>query len=105
MLLYNNFNEQEKMSFINDLKNIWFSIKNNFNIANDKDFLYYIDFIIKYPLKLKWKIIEVSEFNWKRDEKTWIFCWTFQYKFENNEIINIDSLCIDKNNKMLIHNF
>jgi len=104
LLVYSRFNNEEKQAFINDLKNVWFSISDNFNIVNTNDFNSYMDFMIKYPLKSKWKIIEVSEFNWKRDEQTGIFCWTFQYKFDNNKTMNIESLCLDKNNKMLIHN-
>jgi len=101
--VYSWFSEKEKELFKNDLIEIWFDWNNSFNILDDKDFTKYLEFLIKYPVKSNWKIIEVKEVNWKYDEKSDIFCGTYKYVFEWNKDLSMESLCMNKDWKFLIH--
>lgn len=102
--IYNGFKDSEKESFRKDLAEVWFDMWKDFNIMNDADFNRYLDFMVKYPVKSKWKIIEVKDINGKYEKSSWILCWTYTYEFEWNSPMVIESLCTDKLWKFLIHN-
>lgn len=102
--IYNWFKESEKEAFRKDLAEVWFDMWKDFNITSDDDFNRYLDFMIKYPVKSKWKIIEVKDVNGKYEKSSWILCGTYTYWFEGNSPMTIESLCTDKSWKFLIHN-
>ena len=94
--------QMKKKLFLTDLYNAWFDIK-WFDIKSDDVLNRYVDFMIKYNIKLQWKITEVSEISGKYDYTSEIFCWTFDYTFDTQKKLKIESLCIDKEKKLLIH--
>lgn len=99
---YQGFSEEDRASFISDLNDIWYDIK-SFNPDSETEVNNYINFILKWGIKSDGKAEEIENLSGKYDEKTGNFCGKFVIKYEGGKSKDVESLCINKDKKFLIH--
>lgn len=96
------FSDTDKAEFVKDLQQLGYP-NSSFDASSDSDLNNYINFIIKWGLKVDGKIIELKDVSGKFDATTNTFCWRFNLMYEGDKTKSIDSFCINKDKKFLIH--
>lgn len=99
---YEGFSAEEKELFLKDLTEIGWT--GGFDPNNKADVEKYINFFVKGGFKTLGKISEVSDIAGVYDEKLQVFCGQAKFKYEENNTEKAIQVCLDKDNKMLIHN-
>lgn len=99
---YSAFSDTDKAEFVKDLQQLGYP-NSSFDASKDADLNLYINFIIKWGLKVDGKIVELKDVSWKFDSSTNTFCGRFSLQYDGGKTKSIDSLCINKDKKFLIH--
>lgn len=100
--LFNKLSFNDKEKFIKDLNDLWLKVDKNFNPSNHEYFLKYLNFLIKYPIKLKWKITSINLKDFQKEKGYYLL--NYDIIFENKDVVPIIWLKI-KDNKIKIDNY